>query len=168
VPATWTCPSGIERVGLIGRGGRWVCGMGQIAETSKERWANFTKQLSSAPRFPDSRFVARSANGHRYQHVHQTAQEPPRQPGCVVYSIGVDGHTTAMNSFERELLDRTKCELWAYDRAENDDFVTRMEVETRDRAKFQEAVIGPNTDKAGKPPVYRISDLMEMNGHNYM
>ncbi|KAH8899186.1 hypothetical protein GQ53DRAFT_801783 [Thozetella sp. PMI_491] len=36
-PASWSCPHEMDRVGRMGDGGKWVCGMSQIEATAKTR-----------------------------------------------------------------------------------------------------------------------------------
>lgn len=86
-PASYGCPHEMERIGRMGDGGKWVCGMSKYIELSKKQ-------------------------------------------KCVVYSFGVRDEssfgtipnpsilqsTSANISLtEEELLERTNCEIWAYD-----------------------------------------------------
>jgi len=63
--ATFSCPFTTQRIGKLGDGGKWVCGMELLEKKSS----------------------------------------------CVIYSFGISGET----SFEQEMLERTKCELFGYD-----------------------------------------------------
>ncbi|EQB44357.1 hypothetical protein GCG54_00013726 [Colletotrichum gloeosporioides] len=119
-PASWSCPHEVERIGRMGDGGKWVCGM--------SHYVNF-----------------------------------PKDKQCVVYSFGVRDES----SFENEMLSRTPCHIWAYDFSVVD-FGEQLEASNRARAKFLQAGIAGKTDLTADPPFYSISDLMEMNGHQYI
>ncbi len=119
-PASWPCPHEMERIGRMGDGGKWVCGMSRIEAMSQTR-------------------------------------------PCIIYSFGVQNES----SFENEMLTRTKCEVWAYDFSVVD-FGKQVEASNRDRAHFLQAGISGKTDKARNPPFYSISDLMKLNGHDYL
>ncbi|EFQ31903.1 uncharacterized protein GLRG_07047 [Colletotrichum graminicola M1.001] len=119
-PASFSCPHEMERVGRLGDGGKWVCGM--------SRYVNF-----------------------------------PRNRECIIYSFGVRDES----SFENEMLSRTKCRVWAYDFSVVD-FGEQLESGNRERASFLQAGIAGKTNTTLKPPFYSISDLMDMNGHEYI
>jgi hypothetical protein len=65
------------------------------------------------------------------------------------------------------MLSRTPCSVWAYDFSVVD-FGEQLEASNRARASFLQAGIAGKTDKTKTPPFYSISDLMKMNGHDYM
>ncbi|KZL66192.1 hypothetical protein CI238_09975 [Colletotrichum incanum] len=119
-PASFSCPHEVERVGRMGDGGKWVCGM--------SRYVNF-----------------------------------PKDRECIIYSFGVRDES----SFENEMLSRTKCRVWAYDFSVVD-FGEQLEPTNRDRATFLQAGIAGKTNTTKSPPFYSISDLMDMNGHDYI
>ncbi|KAK1987540.1 methyltransferase domain-containing protein [Colletotrichum cereale] len=119
-PASFSCPHEMERIGRMGDGGKWVCGM--------SRYVNF-----------------------------------PTNRECIIYSFGVHDES----SFENEMLSRTKCRVWAYDFSVVD-FGEQLEPGNRDRAKFLQAGIAGKTNTTKTPPFYSISDLMDMNGHEYI
>lgn len=110
----------MERIGRLGDGGKWVCGMS------------------------------------KYE------QLPASRP-CVVYSFGVQTES----SYEDETIERTHCEVWAYDFSVTD-FGKQLTPEHKMRAHFMKAGIDGKTDKTQDPPFYTIQDLMKMNGHDYM
>ncbi len=89
--------------------------------------------------------------------------ESSKTKPCVIYSFGVRDES----SFENEMLTRTNCEVWAYDFSVVD-FGVQLEPANRARAHFLQAGIAGTTDKTKDPPFYSISDLMKMNGHEYM
>ncbi|KAK2061435.1 hypothetical protein LY76DRAFT_507806 [Colletotrichum caudatum] len=119
-PASFSCPHEMERVGRLGDGGKWVCGM--------SRYAN-----------------------------------PPKDRECIIYSFGVRSDS----SFENEMLSRTKCRVWAYDFSVVD-FDKKLEPGNRERASFLRAGTADKTNATLTPPLYTISDLMDMNGHEYI
>ncbi|GJC84412.1 hypothetical protein ColLi_07250 [Colletotrichum liriopes] len=65
------------------------------------------------------------------------------------------------------MLSRTKCRVWAYDFSVVD-FGEQLEPTNRDRATFLQAGIAGKTNTTRSPPFYSISDLMDMNGHDYI
>ncbi|KAM0164023.1 hypothetical protein ACHAPG_000773 [Botrytis cinerea] len=66
-PATWTCPHDIQRVGRLGDGGKWVCGM-----------SLYEKHHSPSPSTSSA----------------QTAQPVDPEPGITIYSFGVNDEST--------------------------------------------------------------------------
>ncbi|KAG0235128.1 hypothetical protein BGW42_005778 [Actinomortierella wolfii] len=88
-------------------------------------------------------------------------EEAPRAK-CVIYSFGVNRETR----FEGEMLDRTDCEIWAYDAS-----VDKMGPETDGRPKvhFKPYFIGKEdkVDERGKQ--WRtLRSLMNENGHDWI
>ncbi|KAF9362916.1 hypothetical protein BGX34_005254 [Mortierella sp. NVP85] len=87
-------------------------------------------------------------------------EEKPRAK-CVIYSFGVNYETR----FEGEMLDRTDCEIWAYDAS-----VTEMGPEAQGpRSHFKPIFVGKKNelDKNGTP--WRtLKSLMEENGHDWI
>jgi hypothetical protein len=65
------------------------------------------------------------------------------------------------------MLDRTHCEIWAYDFSVVD-FGKQLKEEHRDRAHFTQVGISGETDTTKTPPFYSIQDLMKLNGHDYL
>ncbi|KAG0040726.1 hypothetical protein BGZ82_010544 [Podila clonocystis] len=88
-------------------------------------------------------------------------EEKPRSK-CVLYSFGVNYETR----FEGEMLDRTDCEIWAYDAS-----VVRMGPETdgRPHVQFKPYFIGrtDHVDNAGKT-WKTLRTLMKENGHDWI
>ncbi|KAF9963059.1 hypothetical protein BGZ70_007698 [Mortierella alpina] len=88
-------------------------------------------------------------------------EEKPRSK-CVIYSFGVNYETR----FEGEMLDRTECEIWAYDAS-----VKRMGPETHGRpgAYFKPYFIGDKNHVDKKGVQWRtLRSLMEENGHDWI
>ncbi|KAF9179694.1 hypothetical protein BGZ51_004748 [Haplosporangium sp. Z 767] len=87
-------------------------------------------------------------------------EEHPRAK-CVIYSFGVNYETR----FEGEMLDRTDCEIWAYDAS-----VTSMGPEaTSSRSHFYPYFIGreDKVDQNGKT-WKTLKTLMKENGHDWI
>ncbi|KAG0313558.1 hypothetical protein BGZ99_008749 [Dissophora globulifera] len=87
-------------------------------------------------------------------------EEKPRAK-CVIYSFGVNYETR----FEGEMLDRTDCEIWAYDAS-----VAAMGPEaTSDRSHFKPYFIGreDHVDAQGKT-WKTLKTLMKENGHDWI
>ncbi|ELR09079.1 hypothetical protein VC83_05408 [Pseudogymnoascus destructans] len=119
-PASWSCPYEMERIGRMGDGGKWVCGMSKYEEL------------------------------------------PATRP-CVIYSFGVQTES----SYEDETIERTNCEIWAYDYSVTN-FGKQLSYEHRARAHFTQAGISGVTNATSFPPFYTIQDLMKTNGHDYI
>ncbi|KAG0235127.1 hypothetical protein BGW42_005777 [Actinomortierella wolfii] len=88
-------------------------------------------------------------------------EEKPRAK-CVIYSFGVNRETR----FEGEMLDRTDCEIWAYDAS-----VDRMGPETdgRPKANFKPYFVGDEDRIAPDGKVWKtIKTLMKENGHDWI
>ncbi|KAF9302442.1 hypothetical protein BGZ74_005342 [Mortierella antarctica] len=87
--------------------------------------------------------------------------EEPRSK-CVIYSFGVNFETR----FEGEMLDRTDCEIWAYDAS-----VTQMGPETRGRpgVLFKPYFVGDRDYVDNKGIQWRtLRSLMKENGHDWI
>src|SRR5579863_2335105 len=84
---TFRCPHRLERIGVIGDGGKWVCGLQRVAKQKKCVIYSF-----GSPFFP--------------------LILPPFVVTPTCYMIGVNGES----SFEATLLKRAPgCEVWGYD-----------------------------------------------------
>lgn len=68
---------------------------------------------------------------------------------------------------EDETIERTHCEIWAYDYSVAN-FGKQLSYEHRARAHFTQAGISGVTNTTSWPPFYTIQDLMKINGHDYM
>ncbi|KFY30131.1 hypothetical protein V493_02114 [Pseudogymnoascus sp. VKM F-4281 (FW-2241)] len=123
VPASWTCPYEMERIGRMGDGGKWVCGITSQATASQPSWYN-------------SKLLPTHANG-------------------------------AFLRSEDETIERTHCEIWAYDFSVTN-FGKQLRKEHRARAHFTQAGISGVTNTTARPPFYTIQDLMKKNGHDYI
>ncbi|SMY20993.1 unnamed protein product [Zymoseptoria tritici ST99CH_1A5] len=138
-PATWTCPHDMQRIGNLGDGGKWVCGL-SIYET--------VTGPEEFPHVPYSEF---------------RVQRP--QEGLVVYSFGI----AADSSFEAELLDRVpSIRIWGYDdsatywgpQISGDLF--------NHRVFFAPFRLASEDSHSGKASAWTISSLMKRNGHDYV
>ncbi|KAI7830512.1 methyltransferase domain-containing protein [Gamsiella multidivaricata] len=88
-------------------------------------------------------------------------EEKPRSK-CVIYSFGVNYETR----FEGEMLDRTECEIWAYDAS-----VQQMGPETHGRpgAYFRPYFVGDKDYVDRKSIPWRtLRSLMKENGHDWI
>lgn len=115
------CPHKVKRVGTLGDGGKYVCGLEKVAEQRK----------------------------------------------CVIYSVGINGES----SFEAELLQSTKCDIWGYDYSVKE-FGPEIEnsPELKSRAHFHPYALGGKDDHGpgANPPFYTLPTLMQMNGHEFI
>jgi FkbM family methyltransferase len=72
----YRCPAGLEKVGALSDGGKWVCGVENLLQ----------------------------------------------RPGCVIYAVGSNGDA----SFEKAMLEKTKCSVWTFDPTLNDEAQARV------------------------------------------
>ncbi|KAF2129734.1 hypothetical protein P153DRAFT_338774 [Dothidotthia symphoricarpi CBS 119687] len=145
-PATWTCPHDFQRVGRMGDGGKWVCGM------------NLYENLS-VPKIP-----AQAAVESREPEAALSTQQ--EQGGLVVYSFGINGES----SFEAEMLDRVpSARFWGYDFSV-EGWGPQIPEAHRHRTFFKKAGIGAEDKEATEklPPFYTIDTLMKQNKHTYI
>ncbi|KAF9168006.1 hypothetical protein DFQ26_001986 [Actinomortierella ambigua] len=88
-------------------------------------------------------------------------EEKPRAK-CIIYSFGVNHETR----FEGEMLDRTDCEIWAYDAS-----VSRMGPETDGRPKvhFEPVFVGSEDKIGADGKVWKtLKTIMKENGHDWI
>ncbi|KAF1946429.1 hypothetical protein EJ02DRAFT_233253 [Clathrospora elynae] len=137
-PATWTCPHDIQRVGRLGDGGKWVCGMniyeGLPAPTAMQE----NVEIREAP---------------------IKAQE-----GLVIYSFGIN----AESSFEAEMLERVpSARIWGYDFSV-DAWGPQIAAAYRDRTFFKKVGLGKEDKHESSPPFWTLPSLMKENNHTYI
>ena len=138
-PATWTCPHDIQRVGRLGDGGKWVCGM-----------SVYESLPAPTP--------ASDAVGSQ-----ETAVMAPDE-GLVVYSFGIN----AESSFEAELLERVpSARIWGYDFSV-DAWGPQIAAAYRDRTFFKKVGLGKEDKHDSSPPFWTLPSLMKENGHKYI
>ncbi|KAG8937300.1 hypothetical protein FRC02_000070 [Tulasnella sp. 418] len=115
----YQCPRQMTRVGTMGDGGKYVCGMKTIS----------------------------------------------KKPHCVVYSVGINGES----SFEAEILQTSKCEVWGYDFSV-DKFGPEIEndPELKPRAHFFPYMLTGFDDHKAKTPMWTLPSLMKQNGHDFI
>lgn len=92
-PPTYPCRNGLERVGRVGDGGKWVCGLPGDRH-GRNRSINASKTPGKDARNRSSR---KKSSG--------------RGSGCIMYSFGIRDDI----SFEKEVVDRTGCTVHAFD-----------------------------------------------------
>jgi hypothetical protein len=152
VPASFNCPHSIIRIGRLGDGGKWLCGLEKHLDLPKSRKSSVT-DLSLTP-------AASIPVGGKGE-----VGEIGRQPGCIIYSFGIQ----IESSFEDELLKRTpNCQIWGYDFSVTKFGPQLHEIEAAGRAHFTQAGIAGTTDTERNPAFYSIQDLMAMNGHDHI
>jgi hypothetical protein len=88
-------------------------------------------------------------------HKGKTLEEDEK---CVVYSIGVAKET----SFEQEILERTNCEIFAYDHTE-EEFPLKNK-SFSNRVKFRS--IGLGGTREGR--FQTLKEMMDENGHSWI
>ena len=139
-PATWTCPHDFQRVGRLGDGGKWVCGM-SIYESIP------------VPKPVSAEIVE----------VRQAAIQAAEQ-GLVVYSFGINGES----SFEAEMLERVpSARIWGYDFSVNG-WGAQIPASERHRTYFQKVGLGKEDKHDASPAFWTLPSLMKENNHTYI
>lgn len=139
-PATWTCPHDFQRVGRLGDGGKWVCGM-SIYESLP------------APNFPTIENVEA-----------RDIAIPASDEGLVIYSFGINGES----SFEAEMLERVpSARIWGYDFSV-EGWGAQIPASQRHRTYFQKVGLGKEDKPKSSPPFYTLPTLMAKNNHSYI
>ncbi|KAF7913735.1 uncharacterized protein EAF01_000141 [Botrytis porri] len=138
-PATWTCPHDIQRVGRLGDGGKWVCGM-SLYEKYRPSSASFST-ISSSSQLTN-----------------------PNEPGITIYSFGVNDEST----FEAELLTRLPhAQIHAYDFSVSK-FGPQLSPSHASRAHFHKYGLGSTDIPSRTPPFHTLQTLMKQNNHSYI
>ena len=139
-PATWTCPHDFQRVGRLGDGGKWVCGM-SIYESIP------------VPKPVSAEVVE----------VRQAAIQAAEQ-GLVIYSFGINGES----SFEAEMLERVpSARIWGYDFSVNG-WGAQIPASERHRTYFQKVGLGKEDKHDESPAFWTLPSLMKENNHTYI
>lgn len=152
-PASFNCPHSINRLGRMGDGGKWFCGVEKLNDLPRDREAR-----PEAPSSPEVGKVRELTTGN-------ADRAPGTQPGCIIYSFGIQNES----SFEEQLLERTPhCEIWGYDYSV-DGFGPQLRAsEAQGRAHFTRAGIAGRSNATGSPPFLSVQDLMAANGHDHV
>lgn len=138
-PPTWTCPHDIQRVGRLGDGGKWVCGM-SVYETI----------AAPTPSSPAVRA--------------ETRKENIGTPSLVIYSFGINGES----SFEADMLTRLPtAQIWGYDFSVNG-WGPQIPLSARPRTFFKKAGLGNADERQRSPPFFTLPTLMALNNHTYI
>lgn len=139
-PATWTCPHDFQRVGRLGDGGKWVCGMSLY-------------ESIPAPNFPTSENLE----------IREASRVVP-EDGLVIYSFGINGES----SFEAEMLERVpSARIWGYDFSV-DGWGAQIPQSERHRTFFKKIGLGKEDKHDASPPFYTLPTLMQNNNHTYI
>jgi hypothetical protein len=139
-PATWTCPHDFQRVGRLGDGGKWVCGMSLY-------------ESLPAPSFPSIDVVE----------SRETLTTDADQ-GLVIYSFGINGES----SFEAEMLERVpSARIWGYDFSV-EGWGVQIPTSQRHRTFFKKVGLGKEDRHESSPPFYTLPTLMANNNHTYI
>ncbi|KAJ4384477.1 hypothetical protein N0V86_000076 [Didymella sp. IMI 355093] len=139
-PATWTCPHDFQRVGRLGDGGKWVCGM-SIYES-----------------LPEPKPISAEAVEVR------EAAIAAAESGLVIYSFGINGES----SFEAEMLERVpSARIWGYDFSV-DGWGKQIPMTERHRTFFKKVGLGKDDEHDASPAFWTLPALMKENNHTYI
>ena len=139
-PATWTCPHDFQRVGRLGDGGKWVCGM------------------SIYEQIPTPKPVSAEA-----VEVREAAVQAAEQ-GLTIYSFGINGES----SFEAEMLERIpSARIWGYDFSV-DGWGKQISTSERHRTYFKKVGLGKEDKHEESPAFWTLPALMKENNHTYI
>ncbi|KAH7401396.1 methyltransferase domain-containing protein, partial [Pyrenochaeta sp. MPI-SDFR-AT-0127] len=139
-PATWTCPHDVQRVGRLGDGGKWVCGMSMYES------------------LPAPEPVAENVE------IREESDKSRNQEGLVIYSFGIN----AESSFEAEMLERVpSARIWGYDFSV-DGWGPQIAASYRDRTFFKRIGLGKEDKHESSPPFWTFPSLMRENNHTYI
>lgn len=152
VRPSFFCPHDLERVGSLGDGGKYVCGM--------SRYEHYYPPPSSPPS-PERR--SPPPETARDVREGKSGQEEEPRP-LIVYSFGVEDDSR----FEAAFLSRTNARVWGYDFSVDSWAPDISSDQQRSRTEFARVGIGGTTDLLGAPPVSSIQDLMRANNHTWV
>lgn len=139
-PATWTCPHDFQRVGRLGDGGKWVCGMSLY-------------ESLPAITFPSAENIES-----------RKAPAVPSDAGLVIYSFGINGES----SFEADMLERIpSARIWGYDFSVSG-WGEQIPLTERHRTFFKKIGLGREDRHHDAPPFYTLPTLMVENNHTYI
>ncbi len=143
-PAAFNCPHELERIGSLGDGGKWTCGVSRIAEK------------------PDCIIYSFGAY-YMYLHVRIYFHE-------TLILLGTDWES----AWEASVLENTEhCEIWGYDH-QTKSFgrqVSHASFSNKHRTHFTSHVqLGPIDKHASgdDPKLYKLDTLMNKNGHTFI
>ena len=143
-PAAYNCPHEVERIGTVGDGGRWTCGLSRLAD--KEDCIIYTFGKSSI--FFSSSFI---------QLVNRIFFFLP---------LGNNHEST----FEAEVLDSTRhCQIWGYD-FRTKSLGPGIPRAQQGRVHFHRFGLA-GADKHGptdRPAMYTLESLMNLNGELFL
>lgn len=160
-PASFNCPHSTQRLGRMGDGGKWFCGIERLATLPRDHKAR--PEAASGPTAE--------------QKIHQLMKPRPDAPenvkhaagtqaGCIIYSFGVQNES----SFEEAIMKQTPhCEVWGYDFTV-DSFGPQLTEVAAGRTHFARLGLSDKTelDKPNSPPFASVQDLMAANGHDHI
>ncbi|KAJ3748477.1 hypothetical protein DFH05DRAFT_563208 [Lentinula detonsa] len=141
-PAAFNCPHEVRRVGSLGDGGKWVCGLSRLVD-KKDCVVYSVGELS---------FLM----SHR---LPQLGMFPK-------FHVGINHES----SFEGDLLVNTNyCKIWGYDPSTKG-FAKQIPIMERHRTTFHRYTLA-NVDRpasGSEPTMYTLNTLMQMNGHQHI
>jgi hypothetical protein len=154
IPA-FQCPHRVERIGTLGDGGKWVCGLDRVAKQEKCVVYSFGPFLLSFCFFPPLILPPGINNDSSFE-----SSLLRRAPSCEIW--GYDYSVKSVRPFSlfvlRRIRDSHACKQWGPEINNN--------TELSKRTHFHPWALGP-ADRHGEnddPKFWSLDSLMELNG----
>ncbi|MDI1488011.1 MAG: hypothetical protein OHK93_007285 [Ramalina farinacea] len=159
---SYTCPWDMERIGQLGDGGKWVCGLSKYIEFSEMAESGEGASATSS----SSSTKGLSKKTEEDGEDGDGAEEDDGKHGdkLVVYSFGVRDDS----SFEEVMLSETNAEVVAVDFSVGS-FGKELSPSHRNRSTFLKIGLG-DADEPHHPeaPFYTLSTIMRKRKHTYI
>ncbi|PNS18199.1 hypothetical protein CAC42_7568 [Sphaceloma murrayae] len=148
VRPAYPCPHEVERVGTLGDGGKWVCGMA--------RYEALFPPISS-PSAGEKGGITRPGPPSASTTTTTTTT-------MIIYSFGVNDDS----SFEAAVMARTNARVWGWDYSVEGWGPQIAEGGVGDRAKFEKAAIGKTDGEREGHTWKTVQGCMAANGHGWV
>ncbi|KAI9822029.1 MAG: hypothetical protein M1832_003201 [Thelocarpon impressellum] len=138
-PAVWSCPWDIQRVGRLGDGGKWICGMSRYEERVDKPSVIYSFGVNAESTFEQE--IMSRTNAELY-----------------AFDFSVDD--------VRSVLVLHRCTF--ADLVFVSQFGPQLAPEHRNRSHFMKVGLGSEDQMSRTPPFYTLKTLMDVNGHDYI